>query len=134
MIAAFLALTPWKKWVDATVIIGLLIGALWIYMALVHRAETITTLTAVNAQLSTAASDSANAARRAQDNLAQTTAALKAANEHAQADSTLAGQLKERISHVAKKGCVGPAERALLDGLRTDALNRRSEVHEPVAP
>ena len=134
MITAFLALAPWKRFVDIAVAIALIGGALWVYFALVHRAEAITALMAANVQLTTAAQDNANAAQKAQLDLARTTAALQVANKHAEANAALAGTLKERISHAPKYGCMGPAERALLDGLRTDALNRRSQVPQPVAP
>jgi uncharacterized protein HemX len=134
MIAAFLGLSTWKKVLDIAVVLALVAGAAWIYLALVHRSHEITTLQAANAQLASAAQDNANAAAKAQADLARTTVALQDANRQAQTNATLAGQLKERIANAPQHGCMGPAQRALLDGLRTDALNRRSQVPQPIDP
>lgn len=134
MIAAFLGLSTWKKALDIAVVVALLAGAAWIYLALAHRAHEITSLQAANAQLVTAAQDNANAAAKAQADLSRTTAALDSANKEARTNASLYGQLKERIANAPQHGCMGPAQRALLDGLRTDALNRRSQVPQPIDP
>jgi hypothetical protein len=127
-------MSSWKKAVDIGLVLVILGGIAWVYFTLAHRAEAITALQAANAQLTTAAQDNAMAATKAQQDLARTTAALDDANKHAEVNAALAGQLKERINNAPKHGCMGPAERALLDGLRTDALNRRSQVPQPVGP
>ncbi len=134
MITAFLTMAPWKKAIDIIIVLVLIGAAVWIYLALVNRAGEIKQLTDEKAVIAKAAADNAAAFTQSQESLAQTTAALKTANQHAEINAAEAGKLKERIANAPKHGCVGPAERTLADSLRTDALNRRSQVPQPIAP